>query len=122
MHRAADKKEEKVAMVVWLNVPWMTTAVTDLSMQNLVPLDRAYCSENFLIISKFFADGPSHFVTMEEEEDDEWRDDEDVVLVLFTRTDDMNVDEDRAVRDVWEIAKLIVYEYVRVSVCVRVQR
>ena len=49
----------------------MTTAVTDLSMQNLVPLDRAYCSENFLIISKFFADGPSHFVTMEEEEEED---------------------------------------------------
>ena len=100
----------------------MTTAVTDLSMQNLVPLDRAYCSENFLIISKFFADGPSHFVTMEEEEEDECRDDDDVVLVLFTRTDDVNADEDRAVRDVWEMAKLIVYEYVRVSECVRVQR
>lgn len=32
----------------------MTTAVTLLSMQKYVPLPRAYCSENFLIISKFF--------------------------------------------------------------------
>jgi hypothetical protein len=49
----------------------MTTAVTDLSMQNFVPLDRAYCSENFLMISKFFAVGPSHFVTRDTFDDEE---------------------------------------------------
>ena len=37
----------------------MTTAVTDLSIQNFVPDVFAYCSENFLMISKFFAVGPS---------------------------------------------------------------
>lgn len=90
----------------------MTTAVTDLSMQNFVPLDRAYCSENFLMISRFFADGPSHFVTTETEE---WR---DAILVLFVRMEEVNAEEDRAVKDVWEIAKLILNAWWIVNACV----
>ena len=95
----------------------MTTAVTDLSMQNFVPLDRAYCSENFLMISKFFAVGPSHFVTRDTfDDEEEWRD--AILVVLFTRTEEVNAEEDRAVKDVWEIAKLILNAWWIVNACV----
>jgi hypothetical protein len=30
-----------------------------------------------------------------------------MLVVLFTRTEEVNAEEDRAVKDVWEIAKLI---------------
>ena len=36
--------------------PWITTAVTDLSMQKYVSLPLAYCSENLRITSRFFAE------------------------------------------------------------------
>ena len=36
--------------------PWITTAVTDLSMQKYVSEPRAYCSENLRITSRFFSD------------------------------------------------------------------
>jgi len=106
-------KDNEEVCVIDKNVPWMTTAVTDLSMQNFVPLDRAYCSENFLMISKFFAVGPSHFVTRDTfDDEEEWR---DAILVLFTRTE-----EDLAVKDVWEMAKLILNAWWIVNACVYV--
>ncbi len=110
-------KDNEEVCVIDKNVPWMTTAVTDLSMQNFVPLDRAYCSENFLMISKFFAVGPSHFVTRDTfDDEEEWRD--AILVVLFTRTEEVNAEEDRAVKDVWEIAKLILNAWWIVNACV----
>lgn len=111
-------KDNEEVCVIDKNVPWMTTAVTDLSMQNFVPLDRAYCSENFLMISKFFAVGPSHFVTRDTfDDEEEWR---DAILVLFTRTEEVNAEEDLAVKDVWEMAKLILNAWWIVNACVYV--
>ena len=110
-------KDNEEVCVIDKSVPWMTTAVTDLSMQNFVPLDRAYCSENFLMISKFFAVGPSHFVTRDTfDDEEEWRD--AILVVLFTRTEEVNAEEDRAVKDVWEIAKLILNAWWIVNACV----
>ena len=110
-------KDNEEVCVIDKNVPWMTTAVTDLSMQNFVPLDRAYCSENFLMISKFFAVGPSHFVTRDTfDDEEEWRD--AILVVLFTRTEEVNAEEDLAVKDVWEIAKLILNAWWIVNACV----
>ena len=110
-------KDNEDVCVIDKNVPWMTTAVTDLSMQNFVPLDRAYCSENFLMISKFFAVGPSHFVTRDTfDDEEEWRD--AILVVLFTRTEEVNAEEDLAVKDVWEIAKLILNAWWIVNACV----
>ena len=116
-HSENKPKDNEDVCVIDKNVPWMTTAVTDLSMQNFVPLDRAYCSENFLMISKFFAVGPSHFVTRDTfDDEEEWRD--AILVVLFTRTEEVNAEEDLAVKDVWEIAKLILNAWWIVNACV----
>lgn len=46
--------------------PWITTAVTDLSMQKYVSLPLAYCSENLRITSRFFAEAACANVNVRE--------------------------------------------------------